>query len=338
MSEINDKCYQRIDNEAKGRMRNYKMDNIRFFLMFLVVFGHLLELFQGKYRDIIYIVIYTFHMPAFIFLSGYFARFNPKKILHHLVLPYLFFQILYLTFDYYVMSNREQTFVLQFTTPYWLLWYLLVMILYYLLIPVQKTDSKKTAFVIMAMFVLFSVLVGFDNTIGYYMSLSRMLVFFPFFAWGYYASDLFRKDTAKIHDSIKRYKVVITILLMSVVIILWYLVCKFNVSPAALYGSYSYMASGSSAKIRVLIGLCAVLVIIILLTVVPNKKLFLLSSIGQNTMPIYLFHGFLQRLISKYSVFHYSQMTNLFIAIAMTFLILIFLGNRFIGKIFKKTF
>jgi fucose 4-O-acetylase-like acetyltransferase len=58
-------------------MRNYKIDNIKAFLIILVVFGHMLELVNmgGLYR-----LIYTIHMPVFVFVSGYFAKFNAKKI------------------------------------------------------------------------------------------------------------------------------------------------------------------------------------------------------------------------------------------------------------------
>lgn len=69
-------------------MREYKLDNLKFFLIFCVVFGHKLELFHagGLYK-----VIYFFHMPAFVFLSGYIAKFRPKKIVTSLICPYVFF-------------------------------------------------------------------------------------------------------------------------------------------------------------------------------------------------------------------------------------------------------
>ena len=44
-------------------MRNNRMDNIKFFLIFCVVFGHMLELVD---TGVWYKIIYSFHMPAFI--------------------------------------------------------------------------------------------------------------------------------------------------------------------------------------------------------------------------------------------------------------------------------
>ena len=57
------------------KQRNSLIDSIKFVLIFFVVLGHALEL----NRDIAlnmkaYSFIYSFHMPAFIMLSGYFAK------------------------------------------------------------------------------------------------------------------------------------------------------------------------------------------------------------------------------------------------------------------------
>jgi len=55
-------------NSSSAATRNYSLDNIRFFLIFTVVFGHILEVcdqFAGSW--LVYNFIYTFHMPAFIF-------------------------------------------------------------------------------------------------------------------------------------------------------------------------------------------------------------------------------------------------------------------------------
>ena len=42
--------------------------------------------------DVIYKIIFSFHMPAFIFVSGYFAKVEPKKILSRIFPLYIVFQ------------------------------------------------------------------------------------------------------------------------------------------------------------------------------------------------------------------------------------------------------
>lgn len=157
------------------------MDNIRFLAMFCVILGHFLSLFiEEKGICFIYRVIYSFHMPLFIFLSGYFARFNRRKILSSLIVPYFVFQTLYLCL-------ATKTFSFQYTTPYIHLWYLLALTFYYLLILFFDISNKNRIGIIVVAFVL-SLLVGFESTIGYYFSLSRFMVFLPYFLCGYYSS------------------------------------------------------------------------------------------------------------------------------------------------------
>ena len=60
--------------------RDAYFDNAKLFLMILVVFGHFLQPFVNDHPlyDDLYYFIFTFHMPAFILISGYFAKSGPK--------------------------------------------------------------------------------------------------------------------------------------------------------------------------------------------------------------------------------------------------------------------
>ena len=84
------------------------MDNIKAMLIILVVVGHLLELFlkSGNVKTI-YKIIYSFHMPLFIFISGYFAKFNLKKIITGLVVPYMIFQAAYILYVNYIIDSEK---------------------------------------------------------------------------------------------------------------------------------------------------------------------------------------------------------------------------------------
>ena len=112
-----------------GRARNYQLDNLKCLLIFAVVLGHMLELYMGKDSGnrILYLVIYSFHMPLFAFVSGVFARYNPDKIKKNMIYPYLVFQTLYVIFANQVLEKDAD---MQYTTPYWLLWYLFAIIVW----------------------------------------------------------------------------------------------------------------------------------------------------------------------------------------------------------------
>lgn len=70
--------------------RDYFFDNVKAVLMFLVVLGHLLLPIHGEsFLVVVKRLIYVFHMPLFVFVSGYFAktfykngRYNYRKLLY----------------------------------------------------------------------------------------------------------------------------------------------------------------------------------------------------------------------------------------------------------------
>src|SRR3954454_11961298 len=71
----------RGDRMASTKSRSKYFDNAKFILIFLVVFGHMISPYkdQDKVLFTLYSVIFLFHMPAFILISGYFAKGYRKK-------------------------------------------------------------------------------------------------------------------------------------------------------------------------------------------------------------------------------------------------------------------
>ncbi len=55
--------------------RDYFWDNLKAFLMVLVIFGHTVtSLREVKEITGLYYFVYTFHMPLFVFTSGFMAK------------------------------------------------------------------------------------------------------------------------------------------------------------------------------------------------------------------------------------------------------------------------
>lgn len=68
------------------------------------------------------------------------AKFDKRKILKHLLFPYVVFQILYLIAD---AMAKEEPITIQLFNPEWIMWYLLVSLMYYLLIPMLPEKGSK---------------------------------------------------------------------------------------------------------------------------------------------------------------------------------------------------
>lgn len=294
--------------------RDFKFDNIKGILIFLVVFAHFLESFYGSgLKNDVYKFIYTFHMPVFIFVSGYFAKFNFKKILCNLVYPYIIFQVLYCAFF------REG---IQFFTPKWLMWYLFVMVIYYLSLGV----FKKAIPFILPLSVILSVFAGFSERIGYPYSLSRLIYFYPFFLLGFWVKN----NNLKFENN----RLWFCLLLLSVASSAQ--VLKFVQNNYALYGSVSYQASNSSPLLRVILYGVAVLWIFSLLKTVPAFKIPLLSDWGRYSICIFLLHGFIVK--STPWLFAYDEKLNILLSLALTFPVCFALGNKFVFQILNPIF
>ena len=72
---------QRTDSQ--GVPYSYLVDNIKVLLIFLVVFNHIIAFQLVKVDVIVRYVWYAitiFHMPAFVFLSGYLSK-KPQEVL-----------------------------------------------------------------------------------------------------------------------------------------------------------------------------------------------------------------------------------------------------------------
>jgi len=308
--------------------RNYKMDNIRFLLIFLVILGHFIELFRGDFSLALYKIIYSFHMPAFLFLTGFFARFHPRKIFLNLICPYILFQVLYRAFDAFIIQGKD-SFTLNFTTPYWILWYLLTVICYYLLIPLIDSEDVRSRKFILGIAIVVSLLAGYDSSIGYYGSLSRSFTFFPFFLAGFYLSKT--KNVSQKNCMILPLSGLLSLLCS------FYIVTCPTITKNVLYGSYSYEKATYSPLIKVLLLVCGFAWIIFLLYLIPNKKIPFVSQFGQNTLSVFFLHGFIVRLAKKYKIFAFSEVGNIFLAIIFSLILISFFGNPKIAGLFRKS-
>lgn len=317
--------------------RYNRFDNIRFILIICVVFGHFLEMIPGAMSLYLYRIIYSFHMPAFIFISGYFAKYNREKILFTFLYTHLLFQIIYQLFERFIL-NPQQPFRFQFTYPYWLLWYLMAMILYYLLIPIfdDRRVYIRVLFVVVSIFL--SILAGFDWTIQYYLSLSKFITFLPYFLAGYYARRS-SKIQKFLHYDLKFYWCKSLLMLGVVCISCLYLWKNTAIIPAMLHGSNNYQLEGYEPMIKfILLIIGASWIIFFLVFPFLDKKIPFLTSIGQNTFPIFLLHGFCIKLAKKYEIFRFIPNENLLLAIILSFVIVIAFGNPYVGKIFQRVF
>ena len=337
--DVNDENAKTQKNQIQvsgTRKRLYKADTIRFALMFFVVFGHLLECFEGSIRRGIYIFVYVFHMPYFIFISGWFARFNQQKIIRHLIFPYIVFQIIYQVTDLSVHFTPDLKF--SFSTPYWTLWYLFSLICYYLLLPFFEVKTKRNAMIVLGITMLTTVIlyfVEYDN-FDRFLSMSRSISFFPYFLAGHYCSKVFNVN--QMIDMPNNQKAKIALIFTPIFIITEGILIYLDVPNNSIYRVTPENNFEYSLGVPALMFLSVASIIILTLLWVPNNRIPLITTSGQNTMPVYIFHVGIILAIRKIKVLHFSEPVNIILSIVIASLTMALLGNRYTGKLFAKIF
>ncbi|QGH36405.1 acyltransferase family protein [Gracilibacillus salitolerans] len=266
--------------------REAYFDNAKLLFIFLVVFGHLIQPLKPNIQlvDVIYQWIYIFHMPVFILVSGFFAKGASDKgyllkLAKRILLPYFLFQLFYSIYFLGIGKNSWDTTLYD---PHWGLWFLLSLFSWHILLIGYK--KLKPVYGIPLAFAI-GVLVGYLPFIGPSFSLSRTLVFFPFFLIGYWLS----KERLFSWQTVNKKAVAIGILIA--VFVVSYVTP--TIPAQWLFGSHSYQgldAAVSGGLMRSMLYIVAMLMVFSVLLLIPNKH-YSFTPLGKNTMYVYLLHG-----------------------------------------------
>ena len=92
-----------VEIMSNNKSRDLLFDNLKGFLILVVMLGHSFEFFivwskVPKLMDTTFFVIYCFHMPLFVFISGYFTKNMEKgknEAFTRFFIPYVLFNLIY---------------------------------------------------------------------------------------------------------------------------------------------------------------------------------------------------------------------------------------------------
>ncbi len=308
--------------------RIYRYDNVKALLIFLVVLGHMTTDYVSDAHLVRWTTlwIYSFHMPAFIFISGLVHKHyiteeraargvkGETRIRWDKVMGFFlcgFALKLFLQFSRTLMGQN----------PIWhwieepgIPWYLFVMaeyeLLFYLM---RRIDGKAKPWMMIGGAFALSAAIGYFPSIGDTFCLSRMINFLPIYMLGYYLdmkefnsfiggrglADTGAADAADTGRDTKRIKTA-----GWCVIIATLAICRFG--PWGMYSlrkwftgrrSYEFLSEffGSAAVsygwlIRLAVWAVALLITFSVIAVIPDKDLGFVSRIGSRTLSVYFWH------------------------------------------------
>ena len=314
--------------------RHIFWDNFKGILIFLVVFGHFLYQYaikcNGTLADDIFVIIYLFHMPAFIFASGYMSkskRSQSKKSLLKLLLYYLVFNT-----GMMIFLNIFKGTQVNLLTPYNSYWYLLSLIAWRATI----NDLSKVKG-ILPISIIIAILIGFWPEFSNVLSIRRTIAFFPFFLLGYtYEKGKLTEMLEK--KNLKKTLIYLGVLITAVIGLFAFVNMK-NISlNMLLMGTYK---TPIDALYRILIFVIAIIMTILVLLVTPNKRIPLISNIGRNSLLIYLVHRFITLVTAQLIPYENYSWLYIIYALVLTIITVYVLGlniiNYKIGELFRKT-
>ncbi len=314
-TEITDSI-EASEKPAGGRI--YLFDNFKAILIFLVVFAHFLYDFQGD--GVIRAVvsgIYFFHMPAFVFISGFLSRSersrSPRGILKLFIIYLVFNGLMMIAFGH----NEPDA-----VWPYLVMWYILALVVWRL----AAGFLSKIRFILPILTAL-AIVAGIWNTITNDFGLTRIIVFAPFFMAG------FMMDRETVEKCIVNRKAVsylsgiVTAFIAAGIGVILYIFWDFTSSDLTM-ACYSEPFD--------IVGRAAIFVISALaifagLKLLPDRKIPLVSKIGKNTLGIYLCHRPVTVAFS-YLCPELPAWLMIVVSFACSAAVVVFLGSDFIAR------
>lgn len=318
------------DEFYKNKKIRYKvLDNYKGILIFLVVFAHFLYDYSHKnnkffcYKITKY--IYAFHMPSFIFSSGFLSKSDNSrsfKTLSKLFLIYLIFNFSQ-GFILYLYINRKLSFLVAYNSY----WYLLCIIYWRFSIKyfANQFCSIPISFII-------SILIGFWPEISRILSLRRTFNFFPYFLIGYKFS---KESFQKIIGIRKRFYIIIYPLFAIFLFFSLKILSEIDISYSMMINSYQDYEEDIKIKIKLFI--FSFIYIIFLILIIPNIEIPFITKIGKNSLFIYIFHRIIT-IILYHEIFSKLQNNLNIILLSLLFSIIIcfIFGSNYFANIINK--
>lgn len=263
------------------------LDNVKMALVTLVVIGHsigLVEETRGSHW--VYDFIYLWHIPAFVFVSGYLSksfewdRRRMKSLVYTLAIPYLLFEPALFYYRREVVG--EDVTGPLWLEPHWTMWYLIVLLMWRLITPILKRH-----WLFLPLSVIVSLLGGLWDTDA--LMIPRFLGLLPFFVLGLHLKPRHLAHLDDVWVRVAAVPMLIGIGMMAVYTDTW-------AETALLWYDTGYndlpIDNEFAFQTRLTVMMVGLLGAFAAMSLVPHRQLGWFTTMGTATMVVYLFHGF----------------------------------------------
>lgn len=296
-------------------------DAVKLWAIFLVIYGHCVQhLLPGfEYENYVYLFIYSFHMPLFMMVSGYFSHSSMclsysdflRKKARQLLLPCITWGGIIILVRFLLCDPQSISIILRND-----LWFLkslfLCMVLTYGALKVPK-KYRFLVFVVLMMITQFSLFRMKD-------------MFVPFIA-GYYLKEYWQ--------FMKKYNA----LFFFCFFIIYFIICITSINPSFFDVQRTSMIGFISKQSVIwLAGISGSMIFIILMNVFSNWISLRVCKLGQYTLGIYFVQTvFLETVLSHYITISSNDNYIIYLVIfPLVCVLLIFLSVGIVDGIEKN--
>ncbi len=326
--------------------RNLQIDNTKGVLIILVVIGHfLLPAASTRLTTNIVYLIYAFHMPAFILISGFFAkgiyrngRLRWDRILKMAWLYVLYKLAVHVTEGLLAGSIPPRVdFFHEAGAP----WYLLALVIWYMFLPAADRLKKLLGLKNTMLFLTAAALLsGYGKGIGEFLALDRVLAFMPFFYLGYFSME---QDWKKlVREKPGRNIVLTAAVLVAAILFLGmydYLIAFRRVVYGAAYWRFSEAIYPWAWLVRLVEYGIAFTLSMGLMAALPDRRVRFLTKLGERTLPIYILHRIVRDLFQIFGFYNYynpASKIQVILVICGCVCLTGILGNEWINRLFQQ--
>ena len=300
------------------KQRDPFFDNAKFILMVFVILGHILDIGSKTKTNIVaFEWIFSFHMPLFVFISGYFTKItNTNKYwkgILYFAETLIVFHVIHVIISHIQgkLINIHELLIM----PKWTLWYLLSLIWWRLILYYTPSSIRDNHKVLIIISIVLCLIMGWIPINSFY-SFQRTFAFFPFFIVGFVTGN------KNINVKVKGRKIFSLLFLVSIAIIFYFIP---KIDYAILTQRYCYFQRSLFSPFyyfmfRVVWLVFASCMSYCFLSIIPLKKYFW-THWGQLTLFIYMYHSVI--LLWRFVLRDYFHLpTNLFFCFLYSIIVL----------------
>ena len=260
----------------KIKQRSQYWDNLKGILIFLVVFAHILYQLQNRFFSVNCIVdyIYMFHMPAFVFVSGYFGKSEHSRSAA---------AIIRLIFIYFIF-NSITGFIFGFGSllePMYSYWYLIALIVWRL--TAHRLEKFREINLILLAIAVFA---GFYDSVNNTLAIARIIAFYPYYMLGYKLTQEKSDELIRTKYSKRLLKGIAVLAAAGTAAYFAYSYFEYSDDSLLMYG-YSEPVDAFGRIVLFIIAFAAIYAVI---NICPDRKLPLFSMLGRNSLWIFVLH------------------------------------------------